>query len=160
MQNRDELSIRATLSRLGKVLPEAKPPKGRFLGARRAGSLVSVSGQVCRRADGSLVTGLVGGDVTLPQAVEAAEIAALNVLAQLVAAGVERLDQVESVLRMGVFVASAPGFAEHKAVGEGASDLLVALFGEAGWHSRAAVGVAALPGGAAVEVDAIVVLHA
>lgn len=155
MQNFDDLSIRHALARLGKTLPLAAPPKGRFLGAKQAGSLVSVSGQVSRLSDGRLIAGRAGEDLSTVQVAEAAEIAMLNVLSQLVGAGIERVDQVQSVLRVGVFVAAAPTFIDQTAAGDGASNLLISLFADRGWHSRAAVGVMALPGGAAVEVEAI-----
>ncbi len=145
------------LQRLGLSLPKAPSPVGSYVPFVRTGDLVFVSGQLPMR-DGQLtIRGKVGSEVPVQQAADAAGQALLNALAQVaVAAG--GLANVAQVVRVGVFVNSGPGFTEQAKVANGASDLLVGIFGDAGRHARAAVGVNELPLDAAVEVELIVQL--
>ena len=143
---------------LGIRLPEPPPPVASYVPTVRVGDLVFVSGQVPFR-DGSLPrTGAVGAAVSEVEAVEEARACAVNVLAQLRAV-TGSLDDVERMVKLTVFVASAPGFGAQPMVANGASDLMVDIFGEAGRHARAAVGVSELPLGAPVEVEAIALMR-
>lgn len=147
------------LASLGLTLPEAPPPVASYVPAVVTGNLVYVSGQLPLR-DGALPrTGLVDRDVSLEEAAEEARFAALNVIAQLKAAAGD-LSRIRRVVKLTVFVASSPGFTGQPLVANGASDLFAEVFGEAGKHARAAVGVAELPLGAPAEVDAIAELEA
>jgi enamine deaminase RidA (YjgF/YER057c/UK114 family) len=152
------MGAEATLRELGIVLPDPPEPVASYIPWVLNGDLIFVSGQLPARDGGLPRTGLVGQDLTVEEAAEEARFCALNVLAQLrVAAG--SLDNIERVVRLGVFVASAPGFTSQPAVANGASDLMREIFGEAGRHARAAVGVSSLPLGAPVEIDAIAALR-
>jgi enamine deaminase RidA (YjgF/YER057c/UK114 family) len=143
------------LAALEMELPKVAAPVGSYVPATRTGHYVYTSGQLPFR-DGELVcAGKVGSDVTVEEAQAGAAIAALNgVAAAAQAAG--GLDRITRVIRVGVFVQSAPGFTEQPRVANGASDLLVGIFGDAGKHARAAVGVSELPLNTAVEVELIV----
>ena len=145
----------ARLKEMGLSLPKPAAPVGSYLPCVRAGDLLFVSGQL-PLGDGVLTArGKVGSAVSLEQGQEAARQAVLNALAQ-VAAEAGGLERVARVVRVGVYVNSAAGFTEQARVANGASDLLVGIFGEAGRHARAAVGVSDLPLDAAVEVELIV----
>jgi enamine deaminase RidA (YjgF/YER057c/UK114 family) len=139
----------------GIVLPQAAAPAANYVPFGRAGNLIFISGQLPLK-DGKLAaTGLVGRDLDVPAAREAARQCAVNVLAQAKAA-LGDLEQLARVVKISVFVASAPDFTEQHLVGNGASDLLVEILGERGKHARAAVGMAALPLNAPVEVEAVI----
>lgn len=140
------------LKQLGLTLPPVVQPVGSFVPAARVGSLVIVSGQIPIENGQVKVTGKVGRDVTLEQAAEAARLCGLNALA-IIADAAGGIDRVTRIVRLGVFVNSAPGFTAQPKVANGASDLMTAVFGEAGKHARAAVGAAELPLNAAVEVE-------
>ncbi len=143
------------LRKLGFSLPKAPTPVGSYVPFVRTGDLVFVSGQLPMR-DGQLaLRGKVGSTVSVDQAAEAAGVALLNALAQ-VAVAVGGLANVGQVVRMGVFVNSAAGFTDQAKVANGASDLLVGIFGDAGRHARAAVGVNELPLDASVEIELLV----
>ena len=114
--------------------------------------LLFTSGHVPRGPDGSFITGQLGDDVSVEAAYEAARTTALSLLGT-VKAEIGELDRVKRIVKVLCFVNSAPGFADQPAVANGASDLLVEVFGEAGKHARSAVGVAALPGNVCVEVE-------
>ncbi|TWJ08465.1 RidA family protein [Altererythrobacter ishigakiensis] len=150
------MSIEARLQELGIVLPEAAAPVASYVPVVVHGGFAHVSGQL-PFVDGKLVTGRLGEDVSLEAGIDAARACGLMILAQLKAALVP-LDKVERVVKLGGFVNSTPDFTDQPKVINGASDLMVAMFGEKGRHARAAVGVPALPLGAAVEVDAIVAI--
>ena len=143
------------LDELGLALPPAAAPVASYVPVVEAGGLLHVSGQLPFR-DGAVVTGRLGGGTSLEEGQEAARACGLMVVAQVKAALGGDLSRVTRIVKLGVFVNSAPDFTDQPKVANGASDLMVALFGEAGRHARAAVGVAALPLGAAVEVDAII----
>lgn len=145
------MSIEARLQELGITLPEPSAAVANYLPVVEEGGWITVSGQLPLK-DGKLAcTGYVGKDVTVEQAYEAARLCAINGLA-LIKQAAGSLDRVR-ITRVGGFVASAPGFTGQPQVINGASDLLVAVLGERGRHARAAVGVAELPLGAAVEVE-------
>lgn len=143
------MNLRQRLADLGHTLPEVGTPAANYLHHREGSKLLVIAGQIGTPGLGALDA----------QAARAeAEVAALKVLAVLDAAIGGDLSRVRQVLRLGIFVAAAPGFTQHSAVADGASDLVVAALGEQGRHARAAVGVASLPAGAAVEVEALVEL--
>ena len=142
------------LRELGLTLPTVAAPAGAYVPARRTGSLVFTAGQV-PFVDGVLAaTGKVGAEVTPEQGYDLARTCALNALAAV--DGLVGLDAVVGVVKVVGFVASAPGFTGQPGVVNGASELLGAVFGEAGRHARSAVGVAELPLGAPVEVELVV----
>jgi enamine deaminase RidA (YjgF/YER057c/UK114 family) len=143
------------LAELGLTLPTAAAPVATYVPAVEAGGLLHVSGQLPFR-DGKVVTGQLGTDVDVAAGQEAAKLCALMVVAQAKAALGGDLSRVARIVKLGVFVNSAAGFGDQPEVANGASDLMVALFDDKGKHARAAVGVAALPRNAAVEVDAII----
>ena len=151
------MSIKEKLSSLGLTLPTAAAPVAAYVPAVKTGNLVFTAGQL-PVVDGKLVlTGKVGSDVTPEDAKKMAEICALNALAAI--SLVADIDQIEKIVRVGGFVNGAPGFAAIPAVINGASELLIKLFGEVnGKHARTAVGVAELPLNAPVEIDLIVQL--
>ena len=151
------MSIDAKLTELGLTLPTAAAPVAAYVPVVIAGDLAYVSGQVSF-VDGVLVKGRLGDDVTLEQGIAAAQGCGLMILAQLKAA-LGSLDRVERVVKLGAFVNCTADFTEQPKVANGASELMVAVFGEAGKHSRAAVGAPSLPLGVAVEVDAIVAIR-
>lgn len=143
------------LAELGFSLPAPAAPVAAYIPTKRTGNLLFVSGQVPFR-DGKLVaTGPVPSAVTLEAAQECARQCVLNGLAA-VKASIGSLDRVKSIVRVGVFVQSDAGFTDQPKVANGASELLVQIFGDAGRHARAAVGCNALPLGASVEVEMVV----
>ena len=144
-------------SPLRSVVSSDDAPKamGVYSPAIRAGNLLFVSGQICMGADGQLIAkGKLGAGVTVEQGNAAARGCAINLLAQVKAA-LGDLDKVVRVVRLGGFVNSAPDFLDGPKVLNGASDLMVAAFGDKGRHARTTVGVASLPSDAAVEVEGI-----
>ena len=151
------MSIEKRLEELGIKLPEAAAPVASYVPVVVEGGFAYVSGQL-PFIGGELKTGRLGEDVSLENGMEAARACGLMILAQLKAAGV--LDQVKRVVKLGAFVNSTGDFTDQPKVANGASDLMLEVFGEAGRHARAAVGVPALPLGAAVEVDAVIALGA
>lgn len=147
------MDLQAKLKELELTLPPAPKPVASYVPAMRSGDLITISGQL-PMLDGQLVAkGLVGRDVT----VEAAQAAAARCALQAVSLIDDQIggdwSKFVRIVRLGVFVASAADFTEQHLVANGASDLLAKLLGEAGRHARAAVGVASLPLGAAVEVE-------
>ncbi|MFN4240276.1 MAG: RidA family protein [Erythrobacter cryptus] len=149
------MTIAAKLAELGITLPKPAAPVASYVPVVVHGGMAYVSGQIAF-VDGAVMTGKLGADVSLEEGQRAARACGLMILAQLEAAGL--LEQVERVVKLGAFVSSTPDFFDHPKVANGASDLMEQVFGGAGQHARAAVGVAALPLNAAVEVDAIVAL--
>lgn len=148
------------LAAMGLALPPDWTPRGQFLPFRRDGDTVYLSGQICEWEGKVTHAGPVGVDAeSIAAARSAAQICALNLLYRLREACDGDLDRVECILRLGGFVNCVPGFADSPAVINGATELFVELFGDAGWHARTAIGVAGLPGNAAVEVDAVVRLR-
>lgn len=143
------------LAALGLKLPPAPKPAANYVPYVLHGGLLFVAGQLPYGPDGALAhPGKLGGEVTLEQGQEAAKHAALNILAQANAA-LGDLSRIAAVLRVNGFVNAAPGFTDMPLVINGASDLMFAALGEAGRHSRVAVGVSELPRNACVEIDAV-----
>ena len=148
-------SVEKKLASLGVSLPTPATPIANYVPFVRSGNMLVVSGQLCFGSDGKLVAkGQLGGGVSMDDGQKAARACAVNLLAQLKAA-LGDLDKVTRVVRLGGFINSAPGFADGPKVMNGASDLMVEVFGERGQHARTAVGVAALPLDSAVEVEAV-----
>jgi len=149
-------TIEKALNDKGIELPKAAAPVASYVPAVERNGLLHISGQVSM-ADGKLITGRLGGDMTLEEGQQAAEACALMVAAQIKqAAG--SLDRVERIVKLGVFVNSTADYTDHPKVANGCSDMMEIIFGAAGRHARSAVGVASLPLGVAVEVDAIVAI--
>lgn len=148
------MTIEDQLQALGLTLPEAARPLASYVPAVRTGNLVYTSGQLPTVSGALTASGLVGLDLDEEEALLAARTATLNALAAI--ATVAPLDDIVRIVHVTGYVASSDGFTDQPAVVDGASDLLLQLFGDAGRHSRAAVGVAILPLGAPVEIDLIV----
>ena len=142
------------LTSLGLELPEAPKPVATYVPAVRTGNLLFLSGVLPMRNGQLAFTGKLGGDLTVPEGIEAAKVAILNALA-IAKQELGSLDRITRVVKVVGHVASADGFAEQPQVLNGASDLLVAIFGDAGRHARVATGAAELPRGAAVEIEVI-----
>jgi enamine deaminase RidA (YjgF/YER057c/UK114 family) len=147
--------VEAKLNQLGITLKEPAKPMANYVPFVRTGNLLTVSGQVCLDGDGKLVAkGQLGAGVSIEDGQKAARACAVSLIAQVKAA-VGDLDKVVRVVRLGGFINSAPGFVDGPKVMNGASDLMVAAFGDKGKHARSTVGVAALPADAAVEVEGL-----
>jgi len=146
------------LADLGLSLPVAAAPVANYVGYTVSGKTVYISGQLPFQDGKVTCVGKLGAGVTIDEGYAAGRQCGLNILAHLQAACGGDLDRVAKVLRLGGFVNATPDFTDTPKCVNGASDLMVAVFGDAGRHARAAVGVASLPAGAAVEVDAIVEL--
>ncbi|MGC2125404.1 MAG: RidA family protein [Xanthobacteraceae bacterium] len=143
------------LQELGVRLAEPRAPMANYVPFVRTGNLLHVSGQVSLDGEGKLVAkGRLGDGVSIEDGQKAARACAINLLAQVKAA-LGDLDKVVRVVRLGGFINSAPGFVDGPKVMNGASDLMVAVFGDKGKHARSTVGVAALPADAAVEVEGL-----
>ena len=148
------MAVEQRIAELGIDLPEASAPVANYVMTRQSGSLLFVSGHVCKR-DGAVVTGRLGESVATDDGYALARATMIDVLAS-VRAALGSLDRVSAVVKVTGYVTSAATFTEQPRVINGASDLLVEVFGdERGRHARAAVGVAQLPLGAAVELEAI-----
>jgi enamine deaminase RidA (YjgF/YER057c/UK114 family) len=148
-------TIDSRLSTLGITLPEAATPAANYVSYVISGNLLYLSGQLPMENGKIAVTGLLGGEVELAAGQRAAELCAINILAQAKAALDGDLSRIVKVIKLNGFIASAPGFTDQHLVMNGASNLIANVLGEAGKHARAAVGMAALPLNAAVEVDAV-----
>ena len=145
--------IEAALAELGITLPRPMPPLANYVPYVVTGRLVIVSGQVPAIDGDVAITGKVSWGLSLDQAKQAARLCFINVLAHLKAACGGDLDRVQRVIRLGGFIAAPSEFTQHALVMNGASDLAVAVFGEAGRHARTTIGVPSLPADAAVEVE-------
>ena len=149
-------NIEKALEAKGITLPKAAKPVASYVPAVEINDVLHISGQVSM-VDGRLITGKLGDDLSLEQGQEAAKACALMIAAQIkLATG--SLDRVDRIVKLGVFVNSTAEYTDHPKVANGCSDMMEVMFGAAGQHARSAVGVAALPLGVAVEVDAIVAL--
>jgi enamine deaminase RidA (YjgF/YER057c/UK114 family) len=147
--------IERRLKELGITLPTPAAPIANYVPCVQAGALLIVSGQLCLGADGKLVArGKLGSGVSVEDGQNAARACGINLIAQ-VRAAVGDLDRVARVVRLGGFINSDPGFLDGPKVMNGASDLMVAVFGDKGRHARTTVGVAVLPADAAVEVEGL-----
>ncbi|GAB4482652.1 MAG: RidA family protein [Erythrobacter tepidarius] len=149
-------STRARLAELGIALPTAAAPVASYVPVVVHGGFAHVSGQL-PFVDGVVVKGRLGDDMSLAAGQAAARACALMIIAQLDAAGL--LERVERIVKLGAFINCTADFADQPEVANGASDLMEQVFGDAGKHARAAVGVPALPRGAAVEIDAVIALR-
>lgn len=147
--------IESRLKDLGIVLPTPPAPVASYVPSVASGNLVFISGQVTLAADGLKYVGTVGKELSLEDGKAAARLCAVNVLAQVKAATGGDLDRVKRCVKLTVFVNAVPGFAQHPEVANGASDLFVEVFGDAGRHARAAVGAGSLPRNVATEVEAV-----
>jgi enamine deaminase RidA (YjgF/YER057c/UK114 family) len=147
--------VEAQLAELGIEVPEVAAPVANYVGFVKSGNLVFVSGQVPVVGGEFKFQGKVGAELSLEDGQEAARICVINIIAQLKAACDGDLDRVKRIVRLGGFVNSTPEFGDQPKVINGASDLMVAVFGDAGKHCRAAVSAGALPLGVAVEIDAV-----
>jgi enamine deaminase RidA (YjgF/YER057c/UK114 family) len=153
------MSIDQRIADLGITLPQPAAPVAAYVRAVEIGGLLHISGQISFAEDGSLIKGRLGEDIDLDGGIAAARRCGVMLLAQIRAA-LGSFDRVERIVKLGVFVNSAPSFIDQPKVANGASELMQDVFGEIGRHARSAVGVAVLPLGAAVEVDAIVAVKA
>ncbi|HSN05032.1 MAG TPA: RidA family protein, partial [Nitrospira sp.] len=149
------MSIDAKLKRLNLELPAAPKPVANYVPVVRAGDLLFLSGVLPSRDGQLIMTGKLGQGLSIEQGMDAAKVAALNALA-IIQGEVGSLDNVRRIVKMVGHIASAPGFTDQPQVLNGASDLFVALFGDAGKHARVAVGAAELPRQAPVEIELIV----
>jgi enamine deaminase RidA (YjgF/YER057c/UK114 family) len=147
------------LAQLGHALPAAAAPAANYVPFVRAGTLLFIAGQLPLKDGIQMTPGTVGAAVSVDAARLAAEQCGLNILAQVKAA-TGSLDMVKRIVKLGAFIACTGEFTQQPEVANGASDLMVAVFGDAGRHARSAVGTNALPRGACVEIDAIVELKA
>lgn len=150
-------TTRARLAELGITLPKPAAPVASYVPVVVHGGMAYVSGQL-PFVDGVVVKGRLGDDVSVADGQAAARACGLMIVAQLEAAGL--LEQVERIVKLGAFINCTADFTDQPEVANGASDLMEQVFGGAGQHARAAVGVPALPRGAAVEVDAVIALKA
>ena len=146
--------IETRLSELGITLPTATAPVANYVAYVQSGNLVHVSGQITMENGELKFIGKLGKDYGVEEGQQAARLCALNLIAQLKAA-IGDLDKVTRVVKLNAFVNSAPEFTDQPKVVNGASDMMVEIFGEVGKHARSAVGVASLPLGVAVEIDGI-----
>lgn len=156
--NSTDAAVSAKLNELGLSLPQAAAPVAAYVPVVEAGGLLHVSGQL-PFINGELVKGRLGEDVSVEQGQAAAQACGLMILAQVRAALGGSLDRVERIVKLGAFISSTADFTDQPKVANGASELMVALLGDAGKHARSAVGVPVLPLGAAVEVDAIIAVR-
>lgn len=152
-------TISSRLAAKGLTLPPAPAAVANYVPYTVAGDLLFVSGQISKDADGSLIAGRLGGDLTVEQGVEAATACALNILAQANAA-LGDLNRIAQIVRINGFVNATSDFTDHPRVINGASDLFVEVLGDAGRHTRIAVGVSSLPANCAVEIDAVIRIKA
>jgi len=148
------MSAEARLKQLGITLPAVPAPVANYLPYRVAGNLLFLAGQGPRGADGALLTGKVGGEVSVDEAYKRARIIGLQLLSATRTA-LGSLDRVDTVLKMLVMVNAVPDFKDHPKVANGMSDLFVEVFGENGKHGRSAVGMGSLPGQISVEIEGV-----
>ena len=147
--------VESRLIELGYSLPPPPEPIGNYLSASTSGNIMWMAGVGARRADGSRISGKLGQDLTVAEGYEAAKWCALNLLSRM-KMELGDLDRVTGILKVFGMVNSSPDFEEQAVVVDGASDLFVELFGEAGRHSRSAPGMAILPRNTAVIVDCVI----
>ena len=152
------MSVEDKLAELGLTLPQPAAPVAAYVPVVIAGGMAYVSGQVSMK-DGQLIKGRLGETMGPEEGIAAAQACGLMIVAQLKAALGGDLSRVEKIVKLGAFVSSTADFVDQPKVANGASELMVALFGEAGRHARSAVGVPVLPLGVAVEIDAIVAVR-
>jgi len=148
--------IEAKLKELGLTLPEAAAPVANYVPSVRSGNLLVVSGQLPLSGGKIVALGKLGANVSVEEGQNAAKASALNIIAQAKAALGGDLDRVVRVVRLGGFISCTPDFTKQALVMNGASDLMVSVFGDAGRHARTTIGVPVLPLDAAVEVEALI----
>jgi len=153
------MSFEENIKKLNIILPEAKAPVGSYVATKIIGNLLYVSGQISIDANGELIKGKVGKDLTTEEAYKAAERCGLSIVAQVKNACNGELSKVKSCIKLTGFVNSTEDFIEQPKVINGASDLIASIFGDAGMHTRAAVSTNSLPLGVSIEVDAIFELN-
>jgi len=149
-------AIDARLAELGYVLPEAGAPAANYVMSRRVGNLIYTAGHLPKSAEGGLITGKVGVELTTEQAYDAARAVGLNILATLRAELGGDLGRVKQIVKVMAFVNCVDGFANQPKVVNGCSDMFGAVFGEKGKHARSAVGTNSLPLNVPVEIECIV----
>jgi len=147
--------IDARLKDLGITLPAPPAPVASYVPSVKSGTLVFLSGQIPMTSEGLQYVGIIGQELSLDDGKAAARLCAINILAQIKAACDGDLDRVKRCVKLTVFVNAVPGYGQHPEIANGASDLMVEVFGEQGKHTRAAVGAGSLPRNVACEVDAI-----
>jgi enamine deaminase RidA (YjgF/YER057c/UK114 family) len=151
------MSAEARLKELGIVLPNVPTPVANYLPYRVAGNLLFLAGQGPRDANGGLLTGKVGAEVSVDEGYQRARLVGLGLLAATRHA-LGSLDRVDTVLKMLCMVNAVPEFKDHPKVANGMSDLFVEVFGEAGKHARSAVGMGSLPGQISVEIEGVIAI--
>ena len=149
------MSFEKKINELGLTLPEAKPPVGNYVATKITNKLLFISGQISIDENGELIKGKVGKDLDTESGYNAAKRCALSIIAQVKKACDNDLSKIKSCIKLTGFVNSTDDFTEQPKVINGASDLIVSVFGDAGMHTRAAVSTNSLPLGVSVEVDAI-----
>jgi enamine deaminase RidA (YjgF/YER057c/UK114 family) len=147
--------IEKELAALGLQLPPVPAPVAAYIPARRSGNNVYTSGQLPTKEGKLVAEGIVGSTVSPEDARKAAEVCCLNALAAIKGV-IGDLDKIKTIVKATIYVASAPTFTAHPGIANGASELLMKLFGESGRHARTTIGVAVLPLGAPVEVELLV----
>jgi enamine deaminase RidA (YjgF/YER057c/UK114 family) len=145
------------LVQLGLTLPSPPKPAGNYVPFRLAGNLLFLSGVGPHRADGSMITGKVGAEVTIEQGYEAAKLCGINLLVNMISA-VGSLDRVDTILKVFGMVNAVPDFTRHPQVINGCTDLFVSIFGDDGRPARSAVGMGSLPFNISVEIEAVVLI--
>ena len=153
------MSYEEKLKELNITLPEAKPPVGNYVAAKISGKMLFISGQISINENGQLIKGKIGKDLDTTAGYNAAKRCALSIIAQVKKACDDDLSKIKSCVKLTGFVNSTEDFTEQPKVINGASDLIVSVFGDAGMHARAAVSTNSLPLGVSVEVDAIFELN-
>ena len=149
------MSAEDNIKKLQIILPEAKAPVGNYVATKISDKILFISGQISINENGELIKGKVGKDLDVKAGYEAAKRCALNIVAQVKKACGNDLSKVKSCIKLTGFVNSTEEFTDQPKIINGASDLIVSIFGEAGMHTRAAVSANSLPLGVSVEVDAI-----
>ena len=153
------MSFEKKIEELNLILPEARDPVGSYVASKIIGKMLYISGQISISADGELIKGKVGKELTTEDGYQAAKRCGLSIISQVIKACNNDLSKIKSCIKLTGFVNSIEEFTEQPKVINGASDLIVAVFGDAGMHTRAAVSTNSLPLGVSVEVDAIFELN-
>ena len=153
------MNFEENLKKLKIILPEAKPPVGNYVATKISGNMLFVSGQISIDENGKLIKGKIGKDLDVDSGYEAAKRCALSIVAQVKKACNGDLSKIKSCVKLTGYVNSTDDFVDQPKVINGASDLIVSVFGDSGMHTRAAVSANSLPLGVSVEVDAIFELN-
>tara|TARA_Y100000590_G_C15579712_1_gene961832 strand:- start:490 stop:951 length:462 start_codon:yes stop_codon:yes gene_type:complete len=153
------MNFEENLKKLKIILPEAKPPVGNYVATKISGNMLFISGQISIDENGKLIKGKIGKDLDIDSGYEAAKRCALSIVAQVKEACNGDLSKIKSCVKLTGYVNSTDDFVDQPKVINGASDLIVSVFGDSGMHTRAAVSANSLPLGVSVEVDAIFELN-